>query len=83
MTSMPMSPENRKRIRPLKLLFAADAALGYIEYCDFITYVRNFNSQLNPGSVPMRLMALGDGGEASMDIIGDLLGIAGDAGRGG
>lgn len=57
-----------------KLLFSADAALGYREYCDFMEYVRDFNQKLLPGNNPMRLRALGVDGTTSAELIAAALG---------
>jgi len=52
-----------------KLLFSANAALGYVEYCDFIFYVQDFNHRLNDNEIPIRLLALGKNGSTSADLL--------------
>lgn len=57
-----------------KLLFSADAALGYQEYCDFMEYVREFNQKLTPEAGRMRLRALGEDGSTSAELLAEALG---------
>lgn len=59
-----------------KLLFSADAALGYLEYCDFMIYVQDFNQRLLPDETPMRLLALGEDGKVSPELLALSLGLA-------
>jgi len=58
-----------------KLLFSADAALGYSEYCDFISYVQDFNRRLNGDETAIRVVALGSNGNVSPDIFFDTAGL--------
>ncbi len=57
------------KTRAEKLLFSANAALGYSEYCDFILYVREFNGNLDAGEEAIRLLALGENGKTSPEIL--------------
>ena len=50
---------------PEKLLLSSNAALGYTEYRDFISYIRNFNLRIPNGDSPLRLLALGEKGKTS------------------
>ncbi len=64
------------KTRSGKLLFSADAALGYLEYCDFMVYVQDFNQRLLPDETPIRLLALGEDGNVSPELLTVALGIA-------
>ena len=57
------------KTRAEKLLFSANAALGYSEYCDFILYLREFNESQNESEEAIRLLALGDNGKTSPEIL--------------
>lgn len=57
------------KTRAEKLLYSANAALGYSEYCDFILYLREFNESLDEGEEAIRLLALGDNGKTSPEIL--------------
>ncbi len=57
------------KTRAEKLLFSANAALGYTEYCDFILFVRDFNRKLDTGEEGIRLLALGTDGKTSPEIL--------------
>lgn len=49
----------------LEELAASMAFLGYVEYRNFLEYIRGFNGQLNPGEEVMRTVALGESGAIS------------------
>jgi len=58
-----------------KLLFLSDAASGYAEYRDFITYIQDFNKRLSSEETPMRVMALKDKRQISPDVFFDTAGL--------
>lgn len=68
--------DGNSETRSGKLLFSADAALGYLEYCDFMVYVQDFNQRLLPDETPMRLLALGEDGDVSPELLALSLGMA-------
>jgi len=58
----------------LKTLFAGNTALGYMEYWDFLLYVRDFNARMRPDENPVRLLALGDGEMVNTETLAVALG---------
>ena len=54
---------------PEELIIAADASLGYREYRDFITYVRDYNRRGNGESDSIRLVGLSGEGETGADFL--------------
>ncbi|MCK5737354.1 MAG: hypothetical protein KAH21_12790, partial [Spirochaetaceae bacterium] len=66
--------EGKEKNLAEKILFSADAAMGYIEYCDFIIYIRDFNLTLDENETAIRLLALGKNGKVSTDLLSEALG---------
>jgi hypothetical protein len=60
------NPSDNPALKAQSLLRAADASLGYAEYCGFLETVNRFNSRLNDEETPIRVAALGRNGQ--MDI---------------
>ena len=54
---------------PEELIIAADASLGYREYRDFITYVRDYNRRGNGESDSIRLVGLSGEGDTEADFL--------------
>lgn len=52
-----------------KLLRMADATLGYMEYCDFLTYIQDFNQRISDESERLQVFGLGAGGQTSAEEI--------------
>ena len=64
----------REETPALKTLFAGNIALGYVEYWDFLLYIRDFNALMKPGENPIRLIALGEGGTVNAETLAGALG---------
>jgi len=56
-----------------KLIFNANAALGYMEYCDFLRYIREFNSELTENEAAVRLLAMGNKGSTDPEKPAEIL----------
>ena len=63
------------------LIRRSDASLGYVEYRDFLIYVRNFNSEAEVGSPPLRLVGLSSRGKLVSNELEKLVAAAADGSR--
>jgi hypothetical protein len=56
-----------------KLISNANASLGYMEYCDFLRYIREFNSELAENETAVHLLGLGNRGSTDPEKPAEIL----------
>jgi len=67
------NPSDNPALKAQSLLRAADASLGYAEYCGFLETVNRFNSRLNDEETPIRVAALGRNGQLDIESLAELV----------
>ncbi|MDF1568630.1 MAG: hypothetical protein RQ801_02355 [Spirochaetaceae bacterium] len=67
------NPSDNPALKAKSLLRAADASLGYAEYCGFLETVNRFNSRLSGQETPIRVAALGRNGQLDIEILAKIV----------